>query len=176
MQDRICLGTIVGVHGIKGEVKVKSFTEFPEDVAAYGELEDKSGQKKFKLKIVGVSKELLRVKVNDISDRTVAESLIGTELYADRSVLPELEEEEFYHSDLIGLPVKYEDEEVGRLAAIHNFGAGDILEIKLNADKKSFLLPFTKKYVPTINIKNGYIIVSTLEFVDQNAKDEGNEG
>ena len=178
--SRICLGAIIGVHGIKGEVKVKSFAQIPEDICRYGALEDKSGTKKFELKVTGQSKGLLRAKVKGIDDRNASECLIGTELYIDRSCLPELEKDEFYHTDLIGLPVVFlslegrgkscprseaerscnsgEGGNIGTIVALHNFGAGDMLEIKLNHSGKTEMLPFTAAFVPEVDINNGIII------------------
>lgn len=165
-QERVCLGAVVGVHGIKGEVKVKSFTANEKDIERYGELENKDGSKKFSLKITGHSKELLRAKVKGVEDRNVAETLIGTGLYVNRNLLPELEEEEFYHSDLIGLDVKLSetDEVIGEVAAIYNFGAGDLLDIKMKDGTQSEMIPFTKQYVPVINIKDGYIIIEMVQY------------
>ena len=103
---RICLGAIVGVHGIKGEVKVKSFTESERNLERYGVLEDQHGRS-WEVKVSGHSKELLRVKIKGIDDRNAAKELIGCRLYADRSALPELKsEDEFYQADLIGLEVR----------------------------------------------------------------------
>ena len=177
-EKRICLGAIVGVHGIRGEVKVKSFTEYAEDIDTYGPLENEDGTERFELKVNGHSKELLRVKIKGIDDRTKAESLIGTRLYAKREVLPELEgKDEFYQADLIGLEVRLADGSVaGKVVGMYNFGAGDLLEIKPKACKATELLPFTKSYVPEINLKDGYIIVESvsLNFApDDEAEDEG---
>ena len=172
--DKICVGAIVGVHGIKGEVKLKSFTENPEAVGKYGPLEDKFG-KKYDLKVTGRSKELLRAKIKGVDDRNAAETLIGTELWADRSVLPELEDDnEFYHTDLIGLAVKFEDKEIGKVVGIYNFGAGDIIEVKLASTGKAEMFPFKNAYFPEVNIKDGYIIITTdtLNFQEENKKDE----
>lgn len=106
---RICLGAIVGVHGIKGEVKVKSFTESERNLERYGVLEDQHGRS-WEVKVSGHSKELLRVKIKGIDDRNAAKELIGCRLYADRSALPELKsEDEFYQADLIGLEVRLAD-------------------------------------------------------------------
>ena len=106
---RICLGAIVGVHGIKGEVKVKSFTESERNLERYGVLEDQHGRS-WEVKVSGHSKELLRVKIKGIDDRNAAKELIGCRLYADRSDLPELKsEDEFYPADLIGLEVRLAD-------------------------------------------------------------------
>ena len=181
--NRICLGAIVGVHGVRGEVKVKSFTEYAEDIDQYGPVENEAGTRKFEIKVVGHSKDLLRVKIKGLDDRNEALALKGTGFYVSKDVLPELEEEEFYHADLIGLDVKTEASEVvGEVVGVYNFGAGDMLEIKLKEDGKSEMLPFTKEYVPTINIKDGYIIISSfLNFAADDdevemSEDEGNEG
>lgn len=172
---RICIGAIVGVHGIKGELKVKSFTEPDTNVDQYGIVENKSGNQKFELKVVGRSKELLRVKIKGINDRTTAETLIGNGFYINRDVLPELEDEdEFYEADLIGLDVRQDDKVIGSVAGLYNFGAGEIIEIKLNSTGKLEMLPFTKAYVPEINIPSGYVTVtsSSLSFVSDNDGEE----
>lgn len=175
--NRICLGAIVGVHGIKGEVKVKSFTENERDVQKYGEVENKDGSKTFSIKVVGHSKELLRVKIKGVDDRNTAETLIGNGLYVSREVLPELEEEEFYHVDLIGLNVKEQTsgEIIGKVEAIYNFGAGDLIDIKFK-DGGSEVLPFTKQYVPEIKIKDGFIIVNMIQFAPDTEQGENIEG
>lgn len=162
--NRICLGAIVGVHGIKGEVKVKSFTEIDRDIDKYGEVENEAGDRKFTIKVVGHSKGLLRVRVKGCEDRNQAETFIGTGLYISRELLPELAEEEFYHADLIGLEVRNDaGENFGRVNAIYNFGAGDLLEIRMNSGGME-MLPFTRRYVPTVNIKDGFIIVTMIQF------------
>lgn len=164
--QKVCLGKIVGVHGIKGELKVKSYTALDRDIASYGELEDKTGELKFSLKVTGHSKELLRIKIKGIDDRTTAETLIGKELYAKRGVLPELKAEEvYYEADLVGLKVLDEEkEEVAKVIGFYNFGAGDILEIKLKTGRAE-MLPFNKAYVPEINLNEGYIIVASTAMV-----------
>lgn len=161
--EKICLGAIVGVHGIRGEVKVKSFTSIDSDIDKYGPLTNKEG-KSFEIKVVGHSKELLRVKIKGVDDRNAAEALKGTEFYISRNALPEIkDEDEFYQADLIGLKVIEQDSnsEVGSICGFYNFGAGDILEIKLKSSKNMEMIPFNKQYVPVVNIKDGYIIVKT---------------
>ena len=174
-EKKICLGKIVGVHGIRGEFKVKSFTEVDKDIANYGELEDKNAQRKFCLKVTGHSKDLLRVKIKGIDDRTTAETLIGTELYAHRGVLPEvITDDVFYETDLVGLKV-FDDKknEVAIVIGFYNFGAGDILEIKLKTGKTE-MIPFSKAYVPEVNLDESYIIVTSTGMVfledDEEAK------
>jgi len=165
-EKKVCLGKIVGVHGIKGEVKVKSFTAVDKDIAKYGALNDKNNQQTYEIKVTGHSKDLLRVKIKGIDDRTVAETLIGTELYAPRGVLPELKTEEvYYETDLVGLKVLDEQKnEVAKVIGFYNFGAGDILEIKLKSGRAE-MLPFNKGYVPEINLEEGYIIVASTGMV-----------
>ncbi|MFR8205920.1 MAG: ribosome maturation factor RimM [Alphaproteobacteria bacterium] len=105
-EERVCLGAVVGVHGIRGEVKVKSFTEIDRDLGKYGDLENEDASRRFTVKVVGHSKDLLRVKIRGVDDRNTAETLIGTGLYISRTLLPELAEEEYYHADLIGLEAR----------------------------------------------------------------------
>ncbi len=167
MEDKkVCLGKIVGVHGIRGEVKVKSFTAVDKDIAAYGDLTDKNSKQTFSIKVTGHSKDLLRIKIKGVEDRTKAETLIGTELYAPRDVLPELKAEDvFYETDLVGLKVLDEQKnEIAKVIGFYNFGAGDILEIKLKSGKAE-MLPFNKGYVPEINLNEGYIIVASAVMV-----------
>ena len=173
--SKVCLGAIVGVHGLRGEVKVKSFTEDENNLTHYGLLSDESGSRQFELKIVGHSKELLRVKIKGVEDRNTAETLIGVGLYVERTKLPSTQEEEYYHADLIGLmALNSSGEKVGSVNAIYNFGAGDLIEIRTR-DNKLEMLPFTKEYIPDVNLKEGYIIVEMMQFAPEN-EDEGNEG
>ena len=170
---RVCLGVIVGAHGIRGEVKVRSFTEDANDIGAYGVLTDKSGQKSFSVKVVGRSKDDLRVKIEGCDDRNQAEALRGTELFVERCVLPETDDEEFYQTDLVGLEVKNESGEfLGKVVAFYNFGAGDIVEIKIG--QKLEMLPFNKDFVPEVCINKGYIIVREPVSAIENG--EENEG
>lgn len=170
---RVCLGKIVGVHGIRGEVKVKSFTSVDRNIDKYGIVCNENGSKSFEIKVVGHSKELLRVKIKNVDDRNSAEKLIGESFFVERDKLPELnDEDEFYQTDLIGLSVFEEasNSKVGTVCGIYNFGAGEILEIKLENGKKE-MIPFNKQYVPIVDIKNSRIIVKTAEM--QFAEDEG---
>ena len=176
---KVCLGKIVGVHGIRGEVKVKSYTAKDTDIDTYGLVEDKLG-KKFEIKVTGHSKELLRVKIKGIDDRTTAEGLRGLELYIDRTQLPDLEEEEYYLDDLVGLEVKQagEDQVVGQVIGVYNFGAGDVLELRLKESNRQEMIPFSKAYVPEVKIKEGYIIVESvlMNFIDEEEDEAGAEG
>ena len=176
MEKRVCIGKIVAAHGIKGEVKVRGVNQNPLDLDKYGEVENFDASKKFSIKVVGLVSTNARVKIAGITTRNDAEALIGTELYVPRSALPQLAEEEFYLSDLIGLNVclKTPDKIIGKVVAFQNYGAGDIIEIKINGQKETEMLPFTKAYVPTIDIDAGYIIVSSATMIF--AKDEEESG
>lgn len=173
---RVCLGAIVGVHGIKGEVKVKSFTEVDTDIDKYGLVENKKGDKTYSIKVTGHSKELLRVKIKGVDDRNLAETLVGTEFYVNKAALPKTQEDEFYHADLIGLKVieKSSKKEVGKVEGVYNFGAGDILELKVKATNRLEMIPFTKQYVPEVNVKEGYIIVESaiMNFAPEEAEEK----
>lgn len=162
--DRLLLGVIVGAKGIKGEVRVKTFTERPEDIAAYGALKDAAGQTTYKLKVIGLSKGLPVVRIKGISDRNQAEALKGTELYVSRSELPEVsDEDEFYYADLVGMQAVFKDgESFGIIAGVHDFGAGDMLEIipEGKAESSSVLVPFTMEMVPEVNMAAGQVVLN----------------
>ncbi|MBQ7659723.1 MAG: 16S rRNA processing protein RimM [Alphaproteobacteria bacterium] len=178
MSEWICLAKIVGAHGIKGEVKLKSFTSNPKDVCAYGKLSDKSQTKTFALKFVGFSKDLLRVKIEGINDRNAAETLVGTELFVHRSALPELGQDTYYHSDLIGLKVVElsSGDEVGTVSGIYNFGAGDILEISFNDLSQTEMIPFTNAYVSKIDFDGGRIFLCQTSMPFLKCEDQDDEG
>ncbi|MZR29463.1 ribosome maturation factor RimM [Sneathiella sp. DP05] len=163
----LLLGVIVGAKGIKGEVKIKSFTGIPEDIAAYGPLQDASGKTTFNLKVVSLSKGLPVVRIKGISDRNAAEALKGTELYVSRDKLPETEEEEeYYYADLIGLPVFFQDgTKFGSISCLHDFGAGDMLEIvpEGKGAKAAVLVPFTAEMVPEVDVSTGRVVVDLGE-------------
>src|SRR4051812_31080869 len=133
---RVCVGVITGAHGVRGAVRLKSFTAEPEDVAGYGPLEDERGERRFVLRLVnsargGSAKGVLVAAISGIDDRDRAEALRGLRLYLPRSALPPTGEEEYYHADLIGLVVALPDgTAVGTVRAVHDFGAGDTLEIQ----------------------------------------------
>lgn len=163
---RVCLGVVVGAHGVHGLVRVRSFTEDPEDIAAYGLLEDEQRQRRFEIELVGRAKGTLLARVQGIGDREQAQALAGTQLYVDRAALPAIEEEEaFYHADLIGLAAEDpEGRPLGQVSAVHNFGAGDVLEVQASGatdDRPgpSIHVPFTRAAVPLIDLSGGRLVV-----------------
>lgn len=163
-RSHICLGAIAGVHGVKGCVKIKCFTQEPLDISAYGPVSTEDGNRVFTVRDVKLSKgDLVIARLEGIADRTQAEKLKGTRLYVARDRLPELEEENWYHADLIGLRAELEDgTEYGVLSALHNFGAGDLVEIK-KGDGKTELYAFTREIVPVVEPQKGRIVISPPE-------------
>lgn len=157
---RVLLGHISAAHGIKGEVLVHSHTAAPEAIGAYGPLSDGDGKRSFTLKVVRVTAKGVICRIAGIGDRTAAEALRGIELYVSRSQLPEPEDEEFYHADLVGMTaVDAGGATVGTVVAVHNFGADDIIEIRLAGSTQSEMLPFTKACVPTIDVAGGRMVI-----------------
>ena len=154
----ICLGEITSPHGLNGQVCVRSFTRPPENLFVYGTLCDSNGNKFLPNKINIVSNKMI-VQFDNISNRNDAESIRGTRLFIERQKLPDPKNNEFYHADLIGLNVENKDGRlVGRVAAIQNFGAGDLLDIQLQ-NGESELIPFTSTHVEEIDIKKKQIII-----------------
>lgn len=158
--DRILLGEIGPAHGIRGNVLIRTYTEAPEDIASYGPLEDESGRRQIELEVVRVTPRGVVARISGIEDRNAAEALRGTRLYIQRDRLPPTEEEEYYHSDLIGLDVFRPDgERMGEVIAVHNFGAGDILEIRLVDKRTTEMVPFMRDFVPEVDVQGGRLTV-----------------
>ncbi len=162
-RDRVCVGMIVGAHGARGAVRVRSFTEELADVAAYGPVSDEAGSRSFRLEVTGRAKGAVIARIEGVSDRNEAEALAGTRLYVPRAALPELEEEEFYHADLLGLVAELADgTPLGKVCAVHNFGAGDILEVERD-EGASLMVPFTRRVVPVVDIEGGRMVIDPPE-------------
>ncbi len=168
---------IVGVKGLKGEVRVKSFTEAPEDVAAYGPLKASDGRT-FDLSVVNVLEDVVIAKVAGVSDRTAAEALKGLELFIDRAVLPKTEGDTYYHADLIGLAVETaEGEKVGKVSAFHNFGAGDVMEVTKEGGSDTGFLPFAADVIAQVDIPGGKVVITPQPglFEDEGRGDEDDD-
>ncbi len=155
---KVCLAAIAGAHGVQGLVKVKSFTERPEDAAAYGPLSDESGKRQFRLTLKGRNKGLLLAAIAGVTDRTAAEALKGLRLYVEREALPPTEDpEEFYHADLIGLAVEdRQGKPLGTVHAVEDYGAGSVLEVR--AGDMTLMLPFTLAAVPVVDLAGGRLV------------------
>ncbi len=158
---RICVGAVAGAHGVRGEVRIKSFTERPEDIASYGLLEDERGDRIFALTVHGRTRGQLIGAVEGVSDRNAAEALKGVRLYVDRAKLPAPEhEDEFYHADLLGLSACDGDgKPCGRVVAILPAGDAAVLEIDPGGGRETILVPFTREHVPEIDVAAGRIVI-----------------
>jgi 16S rRNA processing protein RimM len=159
--ERICVAQIGAAHGIRGEVKLKSFTADPMAVKDYGPLSSEDGARCFELAAVRPAKGHLVVRLRGIDDRNAAEKLAGLKLFVSRERLPPPEPDEFYHADLIGLAaVGTDGSAVGTVVAVHDFGAGDILELKPQAGGATLLVPFNDTFVPGVDLANRRIVVA----------------
>ena len=164
--SKICVARIGAAHGVRGAVKLWTFTEDPLAVQHYGPLMTKDGARQFEVTHAREAKDHLVATLKGIATREDAERLNGVELYIARDKLPETDEGEYYHTDLIGLAaVTAADAPIGRVIAIHNFGAGDIIEIA-PPHGSTLLLPFTNAVVPTVDIAGGRVVIELPEEVD----------
>jgi len=160
-KNPIQMAVIGAAHGIKGELRVKTFTGDPLALGDYGPLYSQDGRA-FEIDDIRPAGDVVVVRFRDIRDRTVAESLTGTALFVDRSVLPAEEEDEFYHADLVGLAVRDETgAEAGKVTAVQNFGGGDILEITFRG-RKAVLIPFSQAAVPEVAVAQGFVRIDTI--------------
>jgi 16S rRNA processing protein RimM len=167
MSDLICVGAIAGAFGVSGEVRLKSFCSEPTDIAAYGPLSTEDGSRSFQITLTRPVSGGLGARISGVRTREEAEALRGTSLFVRRDRLPSLPDDEFYHADLIGLSV-YDTggDLLGKVTAILNHGAGDIIEISSPRHKSALLLPFTKTIVPNVDLAAGRLIVDLPEDVE----------
>lgn len=174
----ILVGAVVGPHGVRGEVKIKSFTERAKDVAAYGPVSDESGKRRFTVRVRGEVRGLVVARLEGIEDRNAAEALKGLRLYVERAALgakPRRTKgsETWFHADLIGLSVEdTKGVRLGTVKGLANYGAGDIVEVDAGGGQ-SQLFPFTKKVVPTVDVEGGRIVIDPP--VEVEAKEDGKD-
>src|SRR5262245_18319774 len=162
--DRIVVAQIGAAHGIRGEVRLFSFTGDPMAVADYGPLETEDGSRSFEIETVRPAKDHLVARLRGVHDLKAAEQLRNLKLYVPRSRLPPPDEEEYYHADLIGLAVVMRDgKEFGTVVAIQNYGAGDLVEVAPAAGGPTVMLPFTDSVVPVVDIAAGRLVVEPPE-------------
>lgn len=160
MPERICVAQIGAAHGTRGEVRLWSFTADPAAVKDYGPLESEDGKVQFEIESLRPAKDHLVVRLTGVCNRAQAEELTHLRLYVPRDRLPRAQEEEFYHADLIGLRAEGLDgAEIATVVAIHNFGAGDLLELRPAGESQTVLLPFTATAVPVVDIAGGRIVI-----------------
>lgn len=155
----ICVAAVATAHGVRGALKLRCFTENPEDVAAYGPLFDRTGKPLFEISIVGSAKGGVIAKASGVDDRDAAEALRGMELFVPRSSLPEPDDDEFYYEDLQGMvAVDVASKRIGVVRQVVNYGAGDLLEIERDAGGIQ-ILPFDRETVPVIDLSGRQVTV-----------------
>ena len=171
---RILVGVVGAAHGIRGELRLKSFTGDPMAIASYGPLQTEDGRRSFKVAAARLLKgDMLVVRFEGVGDRSAAEPLTNTRLYVDRSTLPAPDPEEFYHADLIGLRVETETGvAVGHVVAMQNYGAGDLLEVAPPSGD-SLLVPFSTAFVPVVDLASGRVVVTDTAVEAATDDDEG---
>jgi 16S rRNA processing protein RimM len=172
VSDRVCVAQIGAAHGVRGEVRLWSFTEDPMAVTGYGALESEDGSRRFTIEAIRPAKGHLVARLAGVSDRDAAEQLANLKLYVPRDRLPPLQEPEtYYHADLVGLAaVSADGATLGTVTAVLNFGAGDIIEIRPHGGGEPLLLPFTDTAVPQIDIAAGRIVVGPLAESDWSSR------
>jgi 16S rRNA processing protein RimM len=159
--DLICIGAIAGAFGVSGEVRIKSFCSEPTDITSYGPLLSEDGSREYHITLTRPVAGGLGARINGISTKEQADALRGTSLFVARDRLPNLPDDEFYHADLIGLSAFDPGGElIGKITAVYNHGAGDILEISSARHKSALLLPFTAAIVPNVDLAAGRVVVN----------------
>jgi len=167
----VCLGAIIGAHGVRGAVRIKSFAMNASDIAAYGPLQSEDGATRFELTVRGTSRGAVLAEIDGIDRREAAEELRGTRLYIARDSLPQTDDNEFYHADLIGLPARTADGAAyGVVSGIYDYGAGDVIEIERENDG-SVMFPFTRDNVPEIDLQAGLLVIDPP--AETEARDNG---
>lgn len=157
-KDMICVGAIAGSFGVKGEVRLKSFCAEPSDIASYGPLATEDGAQSWTVRITRPVKGGFAARLTGVASKEAADALKGTRLYAPRDALPALPDDEYYYTDLIGVEVvDTGGETLGKVAAVLNHGAGDLLEVRAHGEKP-VLLPFSREVVPTVDLTAGRIV------------------
>jgi len=154
----ICVGKITAAHGIRGEVKIQSHLSDPQAMASLPSLTDATGSHQFSIRIRGQQKQQLIAQIDGITNRNEAELLRGTELFTAKDNLPQPDEDEFFYEELIGIEARSsEGDTLGEVVAVHNYGAGDILEIRMKASGKQEMFSFTEATVPEIDLDQGWL-------------------
>jgi 16S rRNA processing protein RimM len=160
-KGRVLLGVVAAPHGVRGLVRIRSFTEDPMAIASYGALSDETGKKQYRVEALSAVKGAVLARIEGVADRTAAEAARGLRLYVERSALPATGEQEWYEADLIGLAAVGRDgRDWGKVLAFHDFGAGRAMEVSGGgASRSSVMLPFTDAVVPEIDVEGGKVTV-----------------
>lgn len=159
MSDQICVGAIAGAFGVNGEVRLKSFTASPEDIAIYSPLTTEDGKQSFEITLNHAIPNGFAARLSGVSTKEQADTLRGIRLFTARDRLPNLPDDEYYHADLIGVSV-YDGGGtlLGTVKDVTNHGAGDMLEVQLPKSNDTVFLPFTNDAVPTVDLAAGRIV------------------
>ena len=176
--DRVCVGAISGAFGVKGDVRLKSFCADPAAIADYGPLYDEAGERSFSVTLVSSVKSGFAARLSGVLTKEQADALRAVTLWADRAAMPDLPDDEYYHADLIGLEVRDTGGALlGRVKAVQNHGAADLLEIHMSGQTTTILLPFTRAAVPTVDLSAGVIVADPPEglFPDRDDTPEGDQ-
>ena len=171
----VLIGAFGAPQGVRGEIRVKSYTRDPQAIGAYGQLTDATRARRFALEVVRPLKgDMLVARIAGVSTRDAAEALRGVEIFARRDQLPNPSEDEFYYDDLVGLEaVTFAGDRLGRVASLMNYGAGDIIEIAPERGGEALLLPFTRKIAPTIDFEAGRIVIERPDEIDGEKRPAG---
>jgi 16S rRNA processing protein RimM len=161
MGIRVCVAKVGAAHGLRGEVRLQVFTQDPDAIKAYGELESEDGTKKFRVVSLRPAKGHFVAKLDGVNDRNASELLVNLELYVARDKLPAIEDDgEFYHTDLIGLRVEDKSgKNYGVVVAVRNFGASDLIEVAEPPNQSGTLIPFLDQFVPEVDLETGRVII-----------------
>jgi 16S rRNA processing protein RimM len=161
----ICVGVITSVNGVKGHVKIRSFTQKSSDIANFNHIFDPESKKEYKISVVSAKKDYIIAGIEGVNSRNDAERMRNTQLFIKRSELPEAaNNDEYYHADLIGIQAKAQDgRPIGVVKNVLNFGAGDVLEIYNASTEKTSYYPFTKQFVPELDVPAGILTLMPLE-------------
>ncbi len=164
MSGRVCVAAIAGAFGVRGEVRLKSFTAEAASVADYAPLTTEDGRRSFDVSITGAVKGGFAARLSGVASKEAADALRGVRLFVPRERLPALPDDEFYHADLIGLEVVDTGGIVlGNVQAVLNHGSTDLLEVRRSGDGSTVLLPFTRAAVPTVDLSAGRIVADPPE-------------
>lgn len=164
MTDRICVGSFSGSYGVQGDVRLKSYCAQPQDIADFSPLYSEDGSRSFAITLIRPTKNGFVARTAGITTKEQADALKGTDLFVDRTALPHLPDDEYYHSDLIGLTVSDTGGTIlGDVLNVLNHGAGDLLEIRAKGQSDTVLMPFTLAVVPTVDLTAGRIIADPPE-------------
>ncbi len=160
-KGRVLLGVIGAPHGVRGLVRIKSFSEDPMAIASYGALSDETGRKQYRVEALSVVKDMVLARIEGVADRTAVEALRGVRLYVERSALPATGDREWYEADLVGLAAVGRDgRDWGKVMAFHDFGGGRTMEVSGgSASRHSVMLPFTDAAVPEIDVEGGKVVI-----------------